>query len=263
VAALAALLSAAPLDVSVRAAALGLPADAGYRVAIGSAELGAAGLQRALGTLGTVHDAGSVAEGPAAVIEVRADPLPAPPRRALPAPARADGHHSRIAPVTLPTVAVQGWLAISSPVHGPAKLPVAGREARYVAALLAAGHLSGPVARFDAIGDLGPFRLLYRLWGTSDLGSYAGEALRDLPSRDRRGTLRKTLLAYLETGGSHVEAAARLGIHRNTLAYRLKQIAALTGRDPTDPSCRLTLHLALLSAALPPAPEPSPNGNRP
>jgi DNA-binding PucR family transcriptional regulator len=67
--------------------------------------------------------------------------------------------------------------------------------------------------------------------------------------------LRATLLAYLETGGSHVESAARLGIHRNTLAYRLKQIAVLTGTDPADPSTRLTLHLALTVERMPPAPE--------
>jgi purine catabolism regulator len=262
VAALAALLNAAPLDVSVRAAALGLPADAGFRVAIGSPDLGAAGLQRALASIGTVHDAGLVADNPAAVVEVRVDPTASGVRRAVASPpGRAEGTSGRTgAPVLAGGVAPQGWLALSGPVVGPAKLPVAGREARYVAALLATGHLSGPVVRFDAVGELGPFRLLYRLWGTPDLASYAGDALRDLPARDRRGTLRQTLLAYLETGGSHVEAAARLGIHRNTLAYRLKQIAALTGRDPTDPSCRLTLHLALLSAALPPAPEPAANG---
>ena len=84
--------------------------------------------------------------------------------------------------------------------------------------------------------------------------AFAADALGDLPARDRRGTLRATLLAYLATGGSHVDAAARLGIHRNTLSYRLKQIAALTGREPTDPSTQLVLHLALLAASLPPAP---------
>jgi PucR family transcriptional regulator, purine catabolism regulatory protein len=62
------------------------------------------------------------------------------------------------------------------------------------------------------------------------------------------------LLVYLSTGGSHVDAAAKLEIHRNTLAYRLRQIAALTGRDPSDPSTWLVLHLALLAASLPPSP---------
>ena len=48
--------------------------------------------------------------------------------------------------------------------------------------------------------------------------------------------------------------ARQLNIHRNTLAYRLKQIADYTRRDPADPSARLTLHLALLGSMLPPAP---------
>jgi purine catabolism regulator len=266
VAALAALLNSAPLDVSVRAAALGLAGDAGYRVAIAAPELGPAGLQRALAPLGTVHDAGTLAEGPAAVVEIRieASIASAGRRPVPPSLTRSDGAFGRAASaasaLALPAGVALGWLALSGPVAGPAKLPTAGREARYVAALLAGGRLPGPVARFDAVGDLGPYRLLFRLWGTSDLAGYSGEALGDLPARDRRGSLRQTLLAYLETGGSHVEAAGRLGIHRNTLAYRLKQIASLTGRDPTDPSSRLLLHLALLAASLPPAPEVSPNG---
>ncbi|MDP9362872.1 MAG: helix-turn-helix domain-containing protein, partial [Chloroflexota bacterium] len=138
---------------------------------------------------------------------------------------------------------------------GAAALPEAARQARFVAALLAAGTLSGPTARFDAVPEMGAFRLLYALWGEQDLTTFAADVLGDLPERDRRGELRRTLLAYLETGGSHVEAAARLNIHRNTLAYRLKQIASLTDHDPADASTRLTLHLALLAAALPPAAE--------
>ncbi len=86
------------------------------------------------------------------------------------------------------------------------------------------------------------------------MDALAGEALGELPAGDRRGVLRQTLLTYLESGGSHAEAAARLAIHRNTLAYRLKQIVTLTGLDPTEPSTRLVLHLSLLAAALPPPP---------
>jgi DNA-binding PucR family transcriptional regulator len=134
-------------------------------------------------------------------------------------------------------------------------LPGAAREARYVAALVAAGLIPGPVARFDLLSDLGPYLLLYRLWGTPELASFATETLGELPARDRRGTLRKTLLAYLATGGSHVDAAARLGIHRNTLSYRLKQISSLTGREPTNPSTQLVFHLALLASTMPAAPD--------
>lgn len=41
----------------------------------------------------------------------------------------------------------------------------------------------------------------------------------------------ETILAYLENGCSAAKAAESLGIHRNTLAYRLKRIAALSGID--------------------------------
>jgi PucR family transcriptional regulator, purine catabolism regulatory protein len=225
---------------ATQAAALGLPADGAFRVALAAPALGAAGVQRALAPLGFVHDAGEIDGAPAAVVETRAEGVlaaggakPRPPQGAAPRP---------------------GWLALSGPVAGAPALPEGARQARYVAALLAAGLLRGPVARFDAVRDVGAFQLLYRSWGSPELAAFAAEALGELPARDRRGTLRGTLLAYLETGGSHVEAASRLAIHRNTLAYRLKQIAALTGQDPADPSTRLALHLALLAEALPPAP---------
>jgi DNA-binding PucR family transcriptional regulator len=96
--------------------------------------------------------------------------------------------------------------------------------------------------------------LLFPLWGSGELEGYARDTLGDLVGRDKRGTLRRTLLAYLEAGGSQVDAAARLGVHRNTLAYRLKQIAELTGTDPTKPQSHLALHMALLASVLPAAP---------
>ena len=94
----------------------------------------------------------------------------------------------------------------------------------------------------------------FRLWGTQELERFSAEALGDLVANDRRGALRETLLTFLECGGSHVDAARQLNIHRNTLAYRLKQIADSTHRDPAEPAARLTLHLALLGTMLPPAP---------
>ncbi len=247
-AALGALLSDAGsrVDLGVRTAVLGLASDGTYRVALAAPGIGASGLQRALAPLGIVHDAGIVDDVPAAVLEVHVDPAGSTRR-----PERSDGILARASALT---DADAGWLALSSPVTDPRGLPAAAREARYLAALFGAGLLARSIARFDAVADIGPYRLLYPLWGTPDLARYAGDALGDLPAGDRRGVLRHTLLAYLETGGSHVEAAARLGVHRNTLAYRLKQIAMLSGRDPANPSCRLLLHLALLAARLPPVP---------
>ena len=91
------------------------------------------------------------------------------------------------------------------------------------------------MASFDSIDDIGAFQLLYPLRDTSELRQFVSEALGTLERRDQRGTLRETLRAYLETGGSHADASHRLGIHRNTLAYRLRRIGELIGRDVGDP----------------------------
>jgi DNA-binding PucR family transcriptional regulator len=147
-----------------------------------------------------------------------------------------------------------GWIALSGTARGVAALPEAANEARFVASLLAAELLPTGLERFDALSDVGAYRLLYRFWGTPELEAFAHDALGELLTRDRRGSLRRTLLVFLECGGSHVEAAKRLGIHRNTLAYRLEQIADLTGRDPDDPATWLVCHLGLLAASLPPVP---------
>jgi purine catabolism regulator len=87
--------------------------------------------------------------------------------------------------------------------------------------------------------------LLYHLRETPELRGFVSEALGALPAGDRRGTLRATLRAFLESGGSQVDASQRLGIHRNTLSYRLRRIGELIGRDVADPTAWLTLHLAI------------------
>ena len=238
-------------DPLTRASALGLAADGHIRVALASTDAGTAGLLRSLGPLGTVHDGTTLDGLPLGLIEVRPEPSPTGPGRGR-SPSREARPAYRSVPATIPPA--QGWLAVSGVATGVASLPDALREARFLAALLQAGIIGGPLARFDVVDDLGAYRLLYRLWGTRDLARFAADALGDLPFRDKKGALRRTLLVYLETGGSHVDAAERLGIHRNTLAYRLKQIGLLTGRNPTDPDCRLVLHLALLATSLPAAP---------
>jgi DNA-binding PucR family transcriptional regulator len=55
-----------------------------------------------------------------------------------------------------------------------------------------------------------------------------------------------TLKVFLEEGSSHVRAARRLGVHENTVAYRIKRAEALLGRSVDDR--RLELRAALLLA---------------
>ncbi|MFD0997479.1 purine catabolism regulator [Pseudoclavibacter chungangensis] len=62
----------------------------------------------------------------------------------------------------------------------------------------------------------------------------ADEALAPLERHDTEhgSALVATLDSYLQTSGAITEVAAALGTHRNTIRYRLDQIAALTGLDP-------------------------------
>jgi hypothetical protein len=141
-------------------------------------------------------------------------------------------------------------LALSAPAHGVARLAAAAREAAFVASLQAQTAFPRRVASFESIDDVGAFRLLYQLRDSNELREFVTEALGTLEHRDQRGTLRTTLRTFLESGGSQVDASTRLGIHRNTLAYRLRRIGELVGRDVADPGSWLTLHLALRASEM-------------
>lgn len=64
--------------------------------------------------------------------------------------------------------------------------------------------------------------------------------------------LRATLGAYLASGGSTSGAARRLGIHRNTVSYRLRTIEDLLGPDFDRPHVALELALELVRTLGPP-----------
>lgn len=67
-----------------------------------------------------------------------------------------------------------------------------------------------------------------------------------LPLVRARGTLIETLAAYFASGSS-IEATARaLFVHPNTVRYRLKQAAELTGYTPTHARDAFTLEIALV-----------------
>jgi DNA-binding PucR family transcriptional regulator len=222
------------------ALALGLDPDAIFFVAVSSGEEEVT-LSNALAQLGTVHAAG--------VINGRRMSLVAANGRS-----GLESVLSRVASVKrrwqTETEATTSTLAISAPASGVAGVPAAAREARFIAALQAEQRFPHRAASFDSIDDVGAFQLLYPLRDTGELRTFVSEALGTLERRDPRGTLRATLRAYLETGGSHADASHRLGIHRNTLAYRLRRIGELIGHDVGDPRTWLTLHLALWASEL-------------
>ncbi|PAU86956.1 CdaR family transcriptional regulator [Pseudomonas sp. WN033] len=72
--------------------------------------------------------------------------------------------------------------------------------------------------------------------------------VRALRQVDGQGVLEATLRDWLECGAQSQLCAQRLGIHRNTLRYRLERISRVTGLElfQAEPRQRLSLALALL-----------------
>ncbi|GAA3816375.1 PucR family transcriptional regulator [Streptomyces chiangmaiensis] len=126
--------------------------------------------------------------------------------------------------------------------HGLAELGAAWQEASGAARAALAEPRLGPVAEWTSIG---PYRLL------TSLPPRAAQdpAVRALLSPVHR-ELAHTAEVFLDCAGQAGRTAAALGIHRQTLYYRLARVEQLTGLDLDDGEARLLLHMALKSARL-------------
>jgi hypothetical protein len=120
---------------------------------------------------------------------------------------------------------------------GLAELAAAWREAFAAARAALAEPRLGPVAEWARIG---PFRLLTAL--PPDVAR--DPAVGPLLSPAHR-ELARTAEVYLDCAGQAGRTAAGLGIHRQTLYYRLSRVEQLTGLDLDDGEDRLLLHMAL------------------
>jgi DNA-binding PucR family transcriptional regulator len=65
---------------------------------------------------------------------------------------------------------------------------------------------------------------------------------------DTSRRLAATLRAYLDEHGSRGRAAKRLGIHENTISYRIRQAEEILGHSVEDHTLNLHVALALLGA---------------
>jgi len=103
---------------------------------------------------------------------------------------------------------------------------------------------AAPVTYF---GDLGQYQLLTALSNNREAARFFRKTLVPLIEHDKRrnAELVDTLDAFFHCHGNLSQTALRLHIHRNTLAYRLEQIAAITHLDLSDPDARFSLQLAL------------------
>ncbi|MEU6659753.1 helix-turn-helix domain-containing protein [Streptomyces sp. NPDC046821] len=122
------------------------------------------------------------------------------------------------------------------------ELGAAWQEATAAARAALAEPRLGPDAHWAAIG---PYRLLTALPATTAHDPSLAPLL--LPAN---GQLARTAEAYLDCAGQAGRTAAELGIHRQTLYYRLSRVEQLTGLDLDDGEDRLLLHMALKASRL-------------
>ncbi len=125
--------------------------------------------------------------------------------------------------------------------EAPEAVPSALREAREVAELV--DRLERPPGLYRMADVL----LEYQL-------ARPGNALAQLAAKldplTDRPELMDTLRVYVRNGHNRRQSALDLNVHRNTLDYRLRGIAALTGLDPTGPEGFRLLAAALTARAL-------------
>ncbi|MEU9862220.1 helix-turn-helix domain-containing protein [Streptomyces sp. NPDC047971] len=130
---------------------------------------------------------------------------------------------------------------IALPRRGLADLDTAWHEAAAAARAATAQPGLGPLAEWSAIG---PYRLLTALPRTTP-----DPAVRTLLSASHT-ELARTAEVFLDHAGQAGRTATALGIHRQTLYYRLSRVEQLTGLDLDAGEDRLLLHMALKAARL-------------
>lgn len=139
--------------------------------------------------------------------------------------------------------AAEAAAGVAAGRSGLAGLGAAWEEASASARAALAEPRLGPVARWASVG---PYRLLTAL---------PPEAAQDPSVRPllapAHQELARTAEVYLDCAGQAGRTAAELGIHRQTLYYRLARVEQLTGLNLDDGEDRLLLHMTLKTARLP------------
>jgi len=131
---------------------------------------------------------------------------------------------------------------VSEPRAGLAELGTSWQEASAAARAALAEPRLGPVAEWARVG---PYRLLTALPPEAVHDPVVAPLLS--PTHQE---LARTAETYLDCAGQAGRTAAELGIHRQTLYYRLSRVEQLTGLDLDDGEDRLLLHMALKAARL-------------
>ncbi|MGX1972426.1 PucR family transcriptional regulator [Streptomyces kronopolitis] len=182
---------------------------------------------RAAGALAPAH---AVAEQLLRSPRAGAGPAGATPARGT--PAAGGGQPAPLGP---------GAAGIGAGTAELTALPATWREALDAARAARAEPRLGPVTQWDAIGA-------YRLLTT--LPDPAPDPVVGPLLAPAHAELARTAEVFLDCAGQASRTAQLLGIHRQTLYYRLGRVEKLTGLDLDDGEHRLLLHMALKAARL-------------
>jgi purine catabolism regulator len=130
-------------------------------------------------------------------------------------------------------------LGVSDPLAHPSRGPAAVREATW--AMRAAESTPDRTARY---GDV---TMLSVLRDTEEAQVVVDRVLGALIAYDaaRSADMVRTLDAYLRCDRSWVRTAKAMGIHRQTVVYRIQRVEAITGRRITDTAAIAEFWLAL------------------
>jgi sugar diacid utilization regulator len=136
---------------------------------------------------------------------------------------------------------------ISSVCRNASEIPSAYRVARQVARCLESFPSPEP-HRVMAADDLGPGRLFIAGSPPEEIQRFVEDVLGRLLADEVACTdLIRTLEAFYDTGRSVRLASERLGIHENTVRYRLSRVHGITGLDvAADADDQLSVQVALL-----------------
>ncbi len=142
--------------------------------------------------------------------------------------------------------ALRGRAAVVGPTRGWQRLPESLRLALTARSMLASGRLQVPVDGgvlwvADHLVELAVHTEPGLL---EDLATTRLRPLADLRAGQRR-RLVETLAAWLRHRGRRQDVAEELGVHPQTVAYRVAQLRDLFGEDLEDPDVRFELELLL------------------
>ncbi len=149
-------------------------------------------------------------------------------------------------PVLRPATASVGIGNLAGSVAELARSHVEARQA------LRLSRRAGSRQRVISYRSLGAFRLLLEVQSPDALRSFVHEVLGPLLryAESRETPLLETLEALAAARWIRRQAARNLGIHINSMGYRIERIESLTGLGLDDPETRVAIAIALRARAM-------------